>query len=57
MDKIVQAFESYKYKEFKKDDKVFEFLKCAGVNDNDVFEKMEALGFYHGYISNKEMNL
>ena len=47
---IVHQWNSFKFKRFEPDDKVFDFLKEAKVDCSDNIERVEALAFYHGYI-------
>jgi len=50
MNDLLQLWESFKYVKFEEDDEVFEFLRLARVNSDDVLEKFEAIGFYYGYV-------
>jgi len=54
MNDLLQLWESFKYTKFEEDDEVFEFLRLARVNQDDVLEKFEAIGFYHGFKSKGE---
>jgi len=53
MVELLKKWDNFKYIAFEETDEVFEFLRLAEVDLEDVLARFEAIGFYHGYM-NKE---
>ena len=48
MTETLQLWEAFKYVKFEPDDEVFEFMRLAKVNQDDIMERWEAIGFFYG---------
>jgi hypothetical protein len=49
MTEVLQQFEAYKFIKFDPKDEVYEFMRLARVNQDDIMERWEAIGFYYGH--------
>jgi len=51
MMELLREWDKFKYIKFDKDDEVFEFMRLAKINKDDMLKRFEAIGFYYGFIS------